>query len=213
LSRLGEYLRRHHLALVAIFLALTGSAIAAFDPVGSDGDIDACFSKKSKQLSLAKHSKCAKGTKAVSWSQTGPAGSTGPQGEAGTPGTPGTPGTARAYGLVQSSGLLTSSKGATVTAHAGGVFCVSVPGVTPGDTPILLTTDYSSGDVQNGVATVSMGIGPNPSSYSVAAWDPVNDTCPAGEFEVQTGLQHIDSGADEITVFSNKSEGFSFIVP
>jgi hypothetical protein len=211
----AEYLRRHHLAFVAIFLALTGSAIAAFDPVGSDGEIDACFSKTSKQLSLAKHGKCAKGTKAVSWSQAGPAGSTGPQGVPGTPGSPGTPGapgTARAYGLVQPNGLLTSSKGATVTAPTAGVFCVSVPGVTPGDTPILLTTDYST-DVQNGVATVNTTIGPNPSSYAVAAWDPVNDTCPAGLFEVQTGLQHIDSGTEEITVFSNKSEGFAFIVP
>jgi hypothetical protein len=207
LSPLGGYLRRHHLALVAIFLALTGSAIAAFDPVGSDGDIDACFSKKSKELSLAKHSKCAKGTKAVSWSQTGPAGSTGPKGEVGTPGT------ARAYGLVQPNGLLTSSKGATVTAPTTGVFCVSVPGITPGDTPILLTTDYSSGDVQNGVATVNTTIGPNSSGYAVAAWDPVNDTCPAGQFEVQTGLQQIESNTEQITVFSNKSEGFAFIVP
>jgi hypothetical protein len=209
----AEYLRRHHLALVAIFLALTGSAIAAFDPVGSDGDIDACFSKTSKQLSLAKHGKCSKGAKSVSWSQTGPAGSTGPTGPTGPKGEAGTPGTARAYGLVQPSGLLTSSKGATVTAPIVGVFCVSVSGVTPADTPIMLTTDYSSGDIQNGVATVNTTIGPNPSSYSVAAWDPVNDTCPAGQFEVQTGVQRIDSGTEEITVFSVKSEGFAFIVP
>ena len=144
---MSNYLRRHHLGLVAIFIALSDTAVAAFDPVGSDGDIDACVDKKTKQLTLAKQN-CKKGTKAVSWSATGPAGpagATGPQGETGPQGATGAAGTARGYGLVQPSGFLSNSRNATVSHPATGVYCVAVTGASPATDVILVSAGSESG--------------------------------------------------------------------
>jgi hypothetical protein len=88
-TAIRDYVRRHHVALIAIFLALGGTSIAAFDPIGGDGDIDACYERKSGQLSIQKGKKCPKQSKPVAWAQEGPRGPAGPQGRVGDPGTPG----------------------------------------------------------------------------------------------------------------------------
>jgi hypothetical protein len=63
---------------LALFLVLAGgSAYAAFDPVGSDGDIDACYATKGGALSLRMGRTCGTGKKSVTWSQTGPRGPAG----------------------------------------------------------------------------------------------------------------------------------------
>lgn len=217
---MSGYLRRHHIGLVAIFIALSGTAVAAFDPVGSDGDIDACFNKK-KQLSVAKGEKCKKGSKLVSWSQTGPAGPQGAAGQTGATGPAGTAGldgSARAYGLVQASGFLTNSKNASVTRPTTGTYCVSVSGVSSSTGVILLTADYAGivQGVASWVATDAVTDDPmsgTPSSNPVALWDTVPETCPSGQFEVQTARQRIDSNTHEGTVFNAFDAGFAFMVP
>ena len=78
-------------ATLALFVALGGGAYAAIikDPVGPDGDIDACYDKKSGDLDLLNGTKCNRGEKPVAWSQVGPqgqAGSQGPQGAQGAEG-------------------------------------------------------------------------------------------------------------------------------
>jgi hypothetical protein len=84
-----RYVARHHLALLALFVALAGTSYAAFDPVGGDGDIDACFERKSGDLDLLKGNRCSSGERRVTWSQGGPQGPAGPQGEPGPEGAPG----------------------------------------------------------------------------------------------------------------------------
>jgi hypothetical protein len=75
-------------ATLALFAALGGGAYAGIikDPVGPDGDIDACYHKKSGDLDVRKGRKCNRGEKKVSWSQVGPQGAQGPQGDEGEPG-------------------------------------------------------------------------------------------------------------------------------
>jgi len=95
---LFRHLRDQWIGCLALFLVLTGGvAWAAFDPVGADGDIDACFKKRSGDLRLLKGDNCARGEKPVAWNQDGPAGAqgsqgaqgaVGPQGPAGSPDTP-----------------------------------------------------------------------------------------------------------------------------
>ena len=98
-------IRTQWAGLLALFIVLTGAgAYAAFDPIGSDGDVDACFAKKSGDLDVRKGKKCGKGEKRVTWSvegPRGPQGEAGPRGEAGTPGAQGQPG---AQGLTGSKG-------------------------------------------------------------------------------------------------------------
>ncbi len=217
---MSNYLRRHHLGLVAIFIALSGTAVAAFDPVGSDGDIDACVDKKTKQLTLAKQN-CKKGTKAVSWSATGPAGpagATGPQGETGPQGATGAAGTARGYGLVQPSGFLSNSRNATVSHPATGVYCVAVTGASPATDVILVSAEY--GTISQGIATLQATdettddpLNGGSSEAPLALWDAAPDTCLAGSYEIQTAEQRIDTNSHDLTMFNISNAGFTFVVP
>ena len=87
LGTLYSHLRSQWMGALALILVLAGGgAYAAFDPVGQDGDIDACFHKKTGDLDVRKGKKCGKGEKRVSWAERGP------QGEPGAPGIEGAPG-------------------------------------------------------------------------------------------------------------------------
>jgi hypothetical protein len=89
-GRIYSHLRNQWMGALALFLVLTGgAAYAAFDPVGNDGDIDACFQRKSGDLDLQKGKKCGKGEKSVAWNQVGPRGEMGERGEQGSPGVSG----------------------------------------------------------------------------------------------------------------------------
>lgn len=91
---------------LALIVALTGVGIAAIP--GSDGVVNACYSKKSGAVRLVKAGKkCDKGEKATSWSQQGPAGpqgSQGPQGPVGVAGTNGANGIDGSAGQAGSAG-------------------------------------------------------------------------------------------------------------
>jgi hypothetical protein len=85
-----RHLRNQWAGFLALFLVLTGAgAYAAFDPIGTDGDIDACVERRTGELRLLKGKKCARKERAVAWSTTGPRG---PSGEDGPPGADGAPG-------------------------------------------------------------------------------------------------------------------------
>jgi hypothetical protein len=85
--------RGNVLSVVAIVIALTGTAYAAaFDPIGRDGDIDACFNKRTGDLHILKGRKCRRGESRVTWGVTGPAGAQGPAGPAGAQGAQGSGG-------------------------------------------------------------------------------------------------------------------------
>src|SRR3954467_14392127 len=88
--RFGAHLRNHAYGLLAVLIALGGTAYAATSFVSAGGKIRGCVSKKG-QLTVLKKSakKCAKGLTAVTWSQTGPAGAQGAQGQQGGQGAKG----------------------------------------------------------------------------------------------------------------------------
>ena len=86
-----------------------GGAFAAFDPIGSDGDVDACFERRSGDLDLLKGKRCGRGEKPVSWSQVGPRGPEGP---------PGAPGEQGIQGLA-GAGAINAMMGSAATPLVG----------------------------------------------------------------------------------------------
>lgn len=50
--------------------------------------------------------------------------------------------------------------------------------------------------------------------HRCAEWDAVNDTCPAGDFEIQTLKQEINVNAPEqVSVATNADAAFTFAIP
>lgn len=96
LGRFFVHLRNQWMGALALFIVLAGgAAYAAFDPVGPDGDIDACYAKRSGDLHLLKGRKCGRKERPITWSEVGPQGPVGregPQGPQGEPGATGAPG-------------------------------------------------------------------------------------------------------------------------
>jgi hypothetical protein len=208
---IARYLRRHHLGLVAIFIALCGGAFAAASQPGADGDIDACFSKRSGQLYVLKKTKCGKGRKAISWAQLGPQGPRGPQG---------LPGTARAYGRVASDGTLTAkSANVSVTHPQTGVYCVAAAGISSADRPLFVAVDYQGATTQFGSSTFQATdqvtddpVSPSGSVAGFAMWDSIVNFCPAGQFEVRTFEQRLDA-FDNTFETAAANESFAFAIP
>jgi hypothetical protein len=87
---LRTHVRNHGYGLVAVLIALGGTAYAATSFVGTDGKVHGCVSKKGKLTVLKRgKTKCAKGLTKISWNQKGPPGKIGPQGSKGDTGRPG----------------------------------------------------------------------------------------------------------------------------
>jgi hypothetical protein len=80
--RVTRYIRQHHIGLIALFIALTGTAYAGTQVANRPANPHALKAKKKKK------------------DRRGPAGPVGPQGA------PGAPGAARAYGHVNSGSLV-----------------------------------------------------------------------------------------------------------
>lgn len=88
-------------ALAALFVAASGFAVAKIP--GKNGVIHACYKKKGGALRVVKGTKCPRGTKALSWNQSGRRGS---KGAAGAAGKTGDAGTAVAFARVAANGTL-----------------------------------------------------------------------------------------------------------
>jgi hypothetical protein len=117
LTRLGTYLRNHALGLVAIFIALSGSAAAATVVIkhDSNGSAKAKASKKARR---------------------GPQGPAGPQGAAGAQGAQGLqgpqgPGEIVAAGTMASPGVVANGSCATVNKSVSGVLGTDTVVVNP----------------------------------------------------------------------------------
>ena len=184
--------------VVAVLVAGGGAyALAA----SGSGTITVCVSHTKGTLYKAK--KCAKHDKKLSWNTQGPQGIQGPrgvqgaegaqgvqgaQGIQGTKGNQGSPGTARGYGSVPASCTasdspptictLSASSNAKVTHPFTGIYCISVPSVTPVDDGAIATLENT---------TAGDRIGYIPSGGS----------CPQSTFEIQilnsTGSTNADS--------------------
>jgi hypothetical protein len=208
-------------ATMALFLALGGGAYAALQPVGPSGEINACFSRRSGDLSLRKGARCGKGQRAVSWSQSGPQGPQGPQGDRGLQGAAGS---ARAYGDVDELGTLDDarSRNASVTRSKAGVYCVTVPGVSSANASMLVSIDFNDSDTRADVPTsVNLTAGTltntGPQIGSFAEWESATRVadCPASDFEVMTFHTQLDPTSTTAFTYVTEAfdESFSFVVP
>ena len=112
---LGGYLRQHHIALLALFIALGGSAYAvAGRRSSSTGRFYACVTQAFHTLNLTSASAaCPHGQYKISWNRTGhrgargplgPKGSSGPSGSSGADGPQGPKGATGAQGTAGSAG-------------------------------------------------------------------------------------------------------------
>src|SRR4051794_19886550 len=96
MNRVLAHLRNHAYGLLAVLIALGGTAYAATSFVSTGGKIRGCVSKRGQVTVLKKTAKkCPKGLTLITWNQTGPAGQAGalgPQGGQGAKGDQGDPG-------------------------------------------------------------------------------------------------------------------------
>src|ERR1700729_395317 len=85
---LAGYLRQHHLALVALFIALGGTSYAAIERGSSSpGRLYACLARPYQTLNLTKASAiCPRGQRKISWNRVGRPGVRGAVGPAGSKG-------------------------------------------------------------------------------------------------------------------------------
>ena len=149
LKGIAGYTKRHHLALLALFVALGGTAAAAGtallpkNSVGSLQVINGSLQKKDLSGKAVKALKGNRGAKGAQGAQ-GLRGPTGAQGAQGVQGVAGPAGTAKAYAHISSGGIptATNSKGiaaAMVTHPGAGVYCLNNLGFTP--TAVIATAD------------------------------------------------------------------------
>jgi hypothetical protein len=179
MSRLLAQLRGQVIGIVALCVALSGTAYAALalPPNSVGGGVvknNSLTGKDVKNGSLTK-SDLKKGTiKGGSGGSNGSNGSRGPKGEKGDQGDPGTPGTARAYGSVGSDGVKYGpSLNLGATSHPGtGLYCFATTnGLTPTNAVGLVDTDYTPiGTADGESAQIRSG----------------GTGCPAGSFAVRT---------------------------
>src|SRR3954462_3534979 len=91
--RFRAHLRDHVYGLLAVLIALGGTAYAATSFISANGTVRGCVSKKG-QLTVLKKSakKCPKKLTLITWSQKGPAGQNGAAGAQGAQGAQGAKG-------------------------------------------------------------------------------------------------------------------------
>jgi hypothetical protein len=212
MNRIGTYIGKHHVALLALFFALAGTSYAASsallpkNSVGSgqvrNGSLQtADFSTKARTALRG-----AQGPRGLQGMQGEP----GAQGIQGVPGVQGVPGTARAYGRVAADGTVTRSKNvAGVTRAFAGHYCIALAdGIDPDQTGLLATPDYEGDSTQ---------WAPN-GPQAIAEWSSLPGNCPAGQLEVVTGVRSVSTAGSpdgDVRQVSNTSqdEPFFFVVP
>jgi hypothetical protein len=191
----GSYawIRNNILGLVAIFIALSGSAAAATVVIQRD-------SKSSAKAKASKKAKAKRGPQ-------GPAGAVGAQGAAGAQGAHGADGTATAYarsspcpsGACDISGG--EKKGVTgVNSPATGIYCITAPGINPYLRAAAVTVD---------ALTTTSPVG---NAVAVTDGDPAFDGCASdgSQFEVRT--ERIPTTGAAAAVPAN-DVGFTIVIP
>ncbi len=103
--------RRGKLAAAGV-AAVAATGVAAASAQASGGRLYACYSKSSHVMRYSKGSRCARGSKSLSWSTAGPQGAQGPEGPQGAQGAQGPAGETAAFAAENSNlSLVESSNG------------------------------------------------------------------------------------------------------
>jgi hypothetical protein len=168
---------------LALFMAVGGGGAVAVGAIGgSNGTIKACYVKKGNadrgtstgEIRLLLKGKCHRGEKAFSFNAKG---SPGVAGAPGAPGSPGANGSARAYGQISGQGVVNtalSTPGVTAVRQSEGIYCVTVPGLTPSNAVMLTSVNYRDVDSHGAdTAAPNAECGPAfPGGFQVTTWDP-----------------------------------------
>ena len=128
--RVAEYIRRHHIGLIALFVAMTGTAYAGTQMVGHPTNHQTLKAKKKKVV-------------------RGPAGPAGPQGPKGDTGSPGSPAASVVTGFVpDTGGGFGAPSGVSTTGSESSVQTLTPAGasITARDLSVRLS-DSDEGDV------------------------------------------------------------------
>lgn len=151
-ARAIGWARRNALAIAAVMIASTGSALAA--QVAGDGE-KAQSAKDAAEVAKKKKKPKAKPGPA------GPQGLPGPPGPPGQPGAAGLDGTGRAYASVRNAAFdpctpqctFERSKGITsVTSTSTGRYCVTAPGIDPAEVAAAVSVEYNNSGLGNWAA-------------------------------------------------------------
>jgi hypothetical protein len=164
-------------AYIALFMALSGGAIAATSFVGSGGKILGCVSK-SGQLTVLKGGKhCKPGQTAISWNQKGVQGAQGAQGAQGVQGPPGTQGDIDHANTADS---------ATTAASAGNAD--KLDNKDSNEFAIAGSEDWHAATLSDTTTAVA----PNDPPHSYCYWENFGDVyAPAGYFRDPSGVVHL----------------------
>ena len=158
LRGIGEYVRRHHVALLALFVALGGTAVAAGNALLPKNSVGAAQLKKNavtgpkiKNGVIAQQKLTAAAIAALK----GARGPTGPKGTQGGQGQPGPAGTARAWARVTAGGTLEAARTHNVTSviHLGGsgLYCLELdPSIPASSTGAVISPYYPQDSTNTG---------------------------------------------------------------
>ena len=113
---------------------------------------------------------------------------------------------------------LSRSKNASVTNPGQGIFCISVPGISSKDTPILVPPG-DQGDVELDNASVDLlnnEVHAGSMETAFVVWYQFSENCPTGTWEVVTYHSYWEEFNFEDGFYYNidlEDEPFSFVVP
>ncbi|HEU4703956.1 MAG TPA: hypothetical protein VFS37_15855 [Conexibacter sp.] len=171
--RSAGFLRRNAIALLALFIALGGTSIAAVNalPRNSIG------SAQIKRGAIVSSDVKDGGLLARDFKRGQlPAGATGPQGPQGPQGAQGVPGTARAYGELTAGLALNRDRTkniASLSHPQRGTFCITpAAGIDPDTATILVSSDFANAGTTRTIAQIrSSRIDCPGGTLEVMLWD------------------------------------------
>jgi hypothetical protein len=178
-------------ATVALVGVVGAGAFATAEVINQDGEIQACYSKKTGALKVMKGKKCKKGTKALTWNQEGPRGPQGPGGAAGANGTNGTPGSDGVAGP-----MIVNSAMATDDGHQPPGSGVNVGTDAGARVPVPPGSAYTA---KSFVATTSTNVGVAPVTIRLN----INGVATALTCTIPVGQNNCNAGNAEVVVPEN----------
>ena len=113
----------------------------------------------------------------------------------------------RSYGHVDATAALSRSKGvADVGNPSPGIFCLDLPGLDPATAPLIVGADFAGDGTGFGDPSTEP-------SLAMQEWDSSGADCPAGRYEVLTGVWFKMIEATGGDTLQHLNGSFTFIVP